>query len=97
MKSFCIKTNNQLIINYLLNSIESIPLEDVYFINRKFKIYNNVIIHYKGINENIFFNYLSDVLTNCIINYYEPNLLKKIINFNYFYFDDFEKNLIEKN
>ena len=97
MNSFCIKTNNPVIINYLLNNLEALPLEDVYFINRKFKIYNNVIVHYKGKDENLFFNYLSDILSNCIINYYEPNLLKRIINFNYFYFDDFEKTLIEKN
>jgi len=97
LKSFCIKTNNQLIINYLLNSLEEISLENIYFINRKFKIYNNVIIHYKGENENIFINTISDILTNCIINYYEPSLLKKIINFNYFYFDDLEKKLIEQN
>lgn len=97
MKSLCIKTNNTAIINYLLNSLEVMPLEDVYFINRKFKLYNNVIVHYIGNNENIFYNYLSDILTNCVIKYYEPNLFKKIINFNYFYFDDFEKNLIEKN
>ena len=79
MKSFCIKTNNQLIINYLLSSIENIPLENVYFINRKFKIYNNVIIHYTGNDENVFVNYLSDILTDCIITYYEPNLFRKIM------------------
>ena len=97
MKSFCIKTNNNKIIDYLLKNIENIPLENIYFINKHFKIYENVIIHYKGQYEELFLNYLSQILSNTIINYYEQNLIKKIINYNYFYFDDFEKKLIENN
>lgn len=95
MKSFCIKTNNNLIIDYLLKNIETIPLENIYYINKHFKIFENVIIHYKGENIELFLNYLSQILSNAIINYYEQNLIKKIINYNYFYFDDFEKKLIE--
>ena len=97
MKSFCIKTNNKSIIEYLLKNIEAIPLNDIYFINKHFKIYDNIIVHYKGENIDLFCNYLSDILSSTIINYYEPNLIKKIINYNYFYFDDFEKKIILNN
>ena len=40
---------------------------------------------------------LADILTDCILFFYEPILLKRFINFQYFYFDEFEKKLIEQN
>ncbi len=97
MKSFCIKTNNSQVIKYLLKSLDSIPLENIYYISKKFKIYENVIIHYKGNDEGSFYSLISDIISNCVILYYEPYLLKNIINFNYFYFENFEKKLIEEN
>lgn len=96
MKSFCIKTNNKEIINYLLKNIEDSDFENIYFISRKFKNYENVIIHYIGTSTSLFISFISELLTNCIILFYEPNLLRKIINFDYFYFDVCEKNLISK-
>lgn len=95
MKSFCIKTNNNKIINYLLNSLNSANLENIYYINKKFKLYKNVIIHYKGSDVNSFFDILADILSDSILIFYEPILIKKIINYDYFYFDDFEKKVIE--
>lgn len=97
MKSFCIKTNNDNIINYLLNNLSSIDFEDIYFIDKKFKIYKNVIIHYKGTKENEFLNLIASLISDCILLFFEPLLIKRCINLNYFYFDDFEKKLIEKN
>ena len=97
MKSFAIKTNNKEIINYLLKNLETSSLENIYFVNKSFKTYQNVIIHYKGNFKNHFLVYLSDLLTDCILFFYEPILLKRNINFNYFYFDEFEKKIIEKN
>lgn len=97
MKSFCIKTNNDHIINYLLNNLACMDFEDIYFIDKKFKIYKNVIIHYKGTNESEFLNLISSLISDCILLFFEPLLIKRCINLNYFYFDDFEKKLIEKN
>lgn len=97
MKSFCIKTNNDHIINYLLNNLACTDFEDIYFIDKKFKIYKNVIIHYKGTNESEFLNLISSLISDCILLFFEPLLIKRCINLNYFYFDDFEKKLIEKN
>ena len=97
MKSFAIKTNNKNIIDYLLKNLDNSKIEDIFYINRKFKNYENVIIHYKGNNLINFLNFISDILTNCIIFYYEPILIKRIINFNYFYFDEVEKNIIIDN
>ena len=97
MKSFCIKTNNLNIINSLLKDLQNLSLKDIYFINRKFKNFDNVIIHYKGDNLSEFLNVISDILTNCILYYYEPNLIKHNLNYNYFYFDNIEKTIIEEN
>ncbi len=43
MKSICIKTNNSDLIQYLLNELNDLELELVYFSCRKFKHYNNII------------------------------------------------------
>ena len=97
MKSFCIKTNNQEIIQYLLKNLETSSLENIYFVSKEFKSYKNVIIHYTGNSLSSFLGLLSDILTDCILLFYEPILLKRFLNFNYFYFDDFEKKIIEQN
>lgn len=97
MKSFCVKTNNQEILKYLLKNLEASSLENIYFVSKEFKCYKNVIIHYVGNGYSQFLGFLSDLLTDCILFFYEPTLLKRLINFNYFYFDEFEKKLIEEN
>ncbi len=96
MKSFCIKTNNNKIIEYLLKNISDLNIEDVYYSSNKFKLYNNVIIHYLGKDLSLFYNKLSDIITDCIINFYEEKLVNHILNYNYFYFDFYEKNEIIK-
>lgn len=97
MKSFCIKTNNIKIKNYLLKNLELLNFEDIYYIDRKFKIYDNVIVHYTGKNEPEFLNILSNIISDCILLFFEPILLMRSINLNYFYFDDFEKKIIQEN
>lgn len=97
MKSFCIKTNNEEIINYLLKNLETSSLENIYFVNKSFKYYKNVIIHYRGNSYSHFLGLLSNILTDCILFFYEPILLKRFLNLQYFYFDEFEKRLIEEN
>ena len=96
MKSFCIKTNNQEIINYLLKNLEDSSLENIYFISKEFKCYKNVIVHYLGSNLIDFIGLLTDILTNTIMLYYEPLLIRKLLNYHYFYFEDFEKKIIEQ-
>jgi len=97
MKSFCIKTNNNKIISYLLNRFENIYLDNIYISNRKFKIYSNIIVHYTGENFSLFINNFCDILTDCIINFYEYENFKKIINMNYFYFSEIDRNNILNN
>ena len=38
MKSYCIKTDNEKIIEYLLNKISKIDFPDIYYCRKSFKI-----------------------------------------------------------
>ena len=73
----------------------NINLNDVYYCTKKFKNYKNIIIHYTGSYISIFENNLAEILSNCIITFYEEKLIEKLINFNYFYFDSYEKKQIK--
>lgn len=90
MKSMCIKSNNKYIIDYLLKEFSNIDLDSVYLSKHHFKIYDNVIIHYSGNNIDIFYKNLNDILTKCILFFYEKTKLKNILSYNYFYFNDIE-------
>lgn len=97
MKSFCIKTNNTDILNYLLERIKIIDFENIAYSKNKFRIYENIIIHYQGKNNLKFYNFLCSLLQEVIIEFYEENLIKQLINYNYFYFDEYERNRIAEN
>ena len=94
LKSFCIKTNNKLIIDYLLNNFEKVDLENLYISKLEFKLYNNFIVHYKGKNLSAFYEFFSNILSSAIIEFYEKDIVKHIINTNYFYFTDLEQRRI---
>lgn len=91
MKSFCIKTNITNIINFLIEDFSKLNLENLYISSNSFKIYDNVILHYKGDDNSLFFDCLCNTLTKTILKFYEPLILKKELNKNFFYFSDFEK------
>ena len=96
MKSFCIKSNNKKINNYLLKNFKTYNLNHFYISNRKFKIYNNIILHCADKNTTFFYDCFCNVLTDTIIKFYEKNELKKIITLNYFYFSEIEQSIILK-
>lgn len=97
MKSLCIKTNNKKIIDYLLKEIENLDITDIYISLKDFHHFSNIIIHYKGNNNTLFVNSISNLLTKTIILFYEKELLKDSINLNYFYFNAIERNKIISN
>ncbi|MBO5478304.1 MAG: putative sporulation protein YtxC [Clostridia bacterium] len=94
MKSICVKSNNKYIIDYLLKEFSKLDLESIYLSSHTFKIYDNVIVHYTGDDIDRFQNYLCDIVTKCIIFFYEKNIIKNLIEYNYFYFSDIEKQKI---
>ena len=97
MKSFCFKTNNTQILNYLLNRIQEIDFENLIYSQNQFKIYKNITIHYMGNNNNKFYDFLTELIGEVVIEFYEEKILKQLINYNYFYFDEYEKNKILEN
>lgn len=97
MKTFCFKTNNEKIINYLLNKIKEIDFENLIYSKNQFKIYSNIIIHYTGKEYNKFYDFLQYLIKELVIEFYEERLLKYFINYNYFYFEKYEKIKILEN
>lgn len=97
MVSFCIKTNNEQIQNYLMDNIALINLSDIIFVKKFFSKYTNIIVHYVGTDTNLFYEYFADILTGCIINNFEYKIVHKLLEFNYFYFDDMDLSKIETN
>ena len=94
MESFIIKTNNSKIIDFLQTELNKGKLENIKFSSKKFRIYKNVIIHYNGKNKKQFLYKLACILANCIEKFYEKDILKSYINYNYFYFEEYERDII---
>ena len=97
MKSICIKTTNQKTISYLLEKLKNFEFEDVYYSYKKFKIYDNIIIHFKGKNKKLFLKHVSVLLASLIIDLFEQNILKYLVKSEYFYFDTIEQKQIVNN
>ena len=94
MKSNCIKTNNNNLLDYLLNELEYIEIEPVYIASNEFKNYKNIIVHYRGNNNNSFIHEISCILSCLVIDELEEKILKKLILKNYFYFEALERKKI---
>ena len=97
MKSFCIKTNNSSLLDYMLERIETIDFENLTYSKNKFRIYENIIMHYLGKNNIEFYNFICNLISEVVIKFYEEKILKQLLNYNYFYFDEYEKQKILEN
>ena len=95
MKSICLKTNNEEIILYLVKRLED-EFDEIIISENQFRIYKNIIVHYIGQNEKNFLVNFSEIIANMISLFYEHIILDKIIDNNYCYFEDFEKEIILK-
>ena len=94
MKSYCIKTDNERIIEYLLNKISKLEFPNIYYCEKSFKVYENIVMHYKNDDIDKFQNVVATLIVDTIRSFFEERILRRIINVNYFYFDEFERNLI---
>jgi hypothetical protein len=94
MKSICIKTNDISKIDYLLKECDDISINNIVLSSYKFKNFNNVIIHYTGKNEDLFFKLISEKIANLIAFYYQNKIIKKGIMQNYFYLSQEEQDII---
>lgn len=91
MKSICIKTNDSDLLNYLLNELDYLEIEPIYISSNKFKHYKNIIVHYRGNDDNKFIHEISCILSCLVIDELEETFLKRLLAKNYFYFDYKEK------
>ena len=94
MKSLCIKTNNLDSLQYLLNELTHLDLEDVCFSCNQFKHYKNIIIHYTGNDNKLFLNKICTILSLLVIDDIEESFYKNLLSRNYFYFDCNERSKI---
>lgn len=97
MTSFCIKSNNLKVIDYILFSLYNIAFDNIIFSKQEFSKYTNIVLHYKGSDISDFYNTLSDIICDCILKVYEPAIIRNIILLEYFYFDITDIRKIEKN
>ena len=91
MKSLCIKNNNNEIRSFLNDKLLNLGLNSLYITNSEFKIYKNIIVHYTGQNLDFFYDKISSILTDIILRFYENRMLKRLLEYNYFYFNNLEK------
>ena len=96
MISICLKTNNLHSLNYIEQQLNQTTISQIFYSQKKFKIYNNIIIHYLGDMPNEFYNVFSDILSNLIIANYEKTFIKQQLQFDFFYFSLEEKKQIQQ-
>ncbi len=94
MSSLCIKSNNEDILTYLQNEFSEFNMLNVFYSKHEFKSYKNIIIHYTGIDNELFYTKLATIFSYLVIDYFENNIIKSILSSNYFYFDHSEFNKI---
>lgn len=94
MSSLCIKTNNEDILEYLQQEFTNFNMLNVSFSCNEFKSYKNIIIHYTGIDNELFYTKLATIFSYLVIDYFETDIIKNILVANYFYFDNSELNTI---
>lgn len=95
MKSICIKTNNQEIIDYFINTFEKLPI-NLCISNYSFKMYDNVIVHDLAQNEDEFCEIVAIVIKSAIEKFYEKEIIRKCIKQNYFYLNEMEQEYVLK-
>ena len=96
MISICIKSKKIKALNELEKKFDKINLPGIYYSQKKFKNFNNIIVHYKGTNKKAFFKALSIIILDYIIENCEANLISNQLKFDYFYFNSQEKSLIQE-
>ena len=78
----------------MINEINKSEIGNILYSKHSFKTYDNVIIHFKGDNFEAFYDFLSKTIAKSIEIFYEPKKVKRLIQFEYFYFDKNDKKII---
>lgn len=92
MVSLCLKSTNKLTLDKLEKIVDTTTIFNIYYSQKKFKIFHNLIIHYTGSHVDLFYNELSNLLCDFIIDNYEEKFIFSQLNYDFFYFSHDEKN-----
>ena len=93
MKSYAIKLIENKKALYLIQKFEKSPI-NIYMSEYKFKIYDNVIIHYPGDDLNELYINMFKIIKEYIEDFYEKRFIKSIIRRNYCYLNYLEREYI---
>lgn len=91
MISICLKSSDKISLNELENYLDYTTFPDIFYSQKKFKYFNNLIIHYTGKNEKSFYDIFSSLLSEFIINNFEKKFIRQQLSFDFFYFSKSEK------
>lgn len=93
MKSLCMKVIGEEKEKFLIEKLET-SLLNIYISNYRFKIYDNVIVHYPEENADIFYETMSKIIKEYIEYFFEKDIIKSNIKKNYFYLNELERKYI---
>lgn len=95
MISICIKSYKKHSFEILEEKLGTLTIPKIYYLQKRFKYSNNLIIHYTGKCTRAFFASISSVIADYIIENYEESFLQKNLDYEYFYFSNSEKKHIK--
>ncbi|MCI8620814.1 MAG: hypothetical protein HFJ50_03205 [Clostridia bacterium] len=91
MKSLCIKDNNEDVLNFIYNRLLKLDLSSLFVSRHSFRMYKNIIVHFNGDDLSLFYDKLASILSDSILKFYQKRLLRRTLEYNYFYFSSAEK------
>lgn len=93
MKSLCMKVIGEEKEEFLIKKLET-SLLNIYISNYRFKIYDNVIVHYSGEDIDLFYDTMSKIIKEYIEYFFEKDIIRENIKKNYFYLNELERRYI---
>lgn len=93
MKSYAIKLLDEDKALFWVDKLEKSPI-NIYMSDYKFKIYENVIVHYPGEDLNNWYVTFFKICKEYIEEFYEEKIIKRIISKNYCYLNYIEREYI---
>ena len=96
MRTVCIKSVGEEKIDFLIETLELLPI-NLYISKYRFKTFDNLIVHYmekENENEDLFYDTIVFAIKKCIEIFYEEKFIKNILEKNYFYLSKLERQYI---
>ena len=93
-KSFYIIVANKEISNYILKEFKKSNIDGLRISCIDYKKNIKLNLHLKDTNTDLFYTLFSNIISSCIIQFYEKRIIKHIISTNYFYFTNIEQQKI---